>query len=125
MRIPLLRPGAALALALLAACDDSGTGVCPGVVVPALEVTVVDAASGADLTRTARGVWVSGSYADDLFGSDIGGPLYAYGPAGRYSVIVQHAGYEAWGRDDIRVLPGECGPRTVRITARLEDSPLD
>lgn len=116
----LLRPAAALVLALLAACEEDGTGVCPAVVVPSLEVTVLDDETGTDLTRTARGWWISDAYSDELFGSDIGGPLFAYGPPGRYSVIVQHEGYATWGRDDIRVLPGECGPRTVRLTVRLE-----
>jgi hypothetical protein len=114
------------ALALLAACDgDNGTGPCPAtdvqtlVAVPSLQVTVVDSASGTDLTRTAQGWFVSAGRTDELAGSALGGPLYGYGPAGRYSVIVQHEGYRTWGRDDIRVRAGECGPITEEITVRM------
>jgi hypothetical protein len=107
------------ALALLAACEEDGTGICPAVVVPALEVTVVDDGSGANVSDAARGWWISGEQSRSLEGSPLGGPLLAYGPAGRYALIVQHAGYQTWGRDDIRVVPGECGPQTVQVIARL------
>jgi hypothetical protein len=121
MRIPHLALPAALAAALLAACDgDEPTRACPAVLVPALEVTVVDAEDDSELTLGAHGWWVSSDYTDELVGSAFGGPLFAYGPAGRYGVIVQREGYQTWGRDDIRVAAGRCGPRTVEIVARLE-----
>ena len=127
MRTPkLIKLAAALGIALLAACDgDGGTGICPAEVVPALRVTVVDDETGADLSLTARGWWIHEEYADDLIGSVTGGPLHAFGPPGRYAVIVEHEGYQSWGRDNIRVTAGACGPRTLDITARLEPSPLD
>ena len=119
MRARSLRFVPALALALLAACDDPTQAVCPAVVVPSLEVTVVDDATGTDLTQTARGWWITGDASDALLRTGPGNPLQAYGPAGRYALIVQHDGYRTWGRDDIRVIAGECGPRTVEILARL------
>lgn len=111
------------ALALLSACDGLPTGgsrVCPAVVVPSLEVEVVDAATGANLAGDAEGWWVTGDQAGPLM--DLHVPsrfLTAYGPAGRYGVIVQHAGYAPWGRDDVRVERGECGPKTVSLRAEL------
>lgn len=123
MHIPRLALSAVLAAALLSACDGEPTGACLAVVVPALEVTVVDAEDGTELSLTARGWWVSGDYTDELVGSALGGPLYAYGPEGRYGVIIQHEGYQTWGRDDIHVAQGRCGPRTVQVEARLEPNP--
>ena len=109
-------------LALLAACDGLATGspVCPGVVVPSLEVEVVDAATGANLAGDAEGWWVTGTEAGPLEDHYVPSRLLTgYGPAGRYSVIVQHPGYAVWGRDDVRVARGECGPETVTLRAEL------
>jgi hypothetical protein len=84
----------------------------------AMTVTVLDSLTGRNLSAGARGTWVSGTQADSLY-YDGGDRLTAYGPAGRYALVVQHAGYAAWGTDDVRVSAGECGPRTVQLTARL------
>ena len=109
------------ALALLAGCDDTGTGVCPAEVVPAVRVVVVDGATDVDLGRSATGYWVSGErrglLEKNFLEAEI--DLMAFGPAGRYSVIVQHPGYATWGRDDIRVRAGNCGPQTVTVLAEL------
>lgn len=84
----------------------------------AVRVTVVDSASGANLAAGAAGAFVTGSFADSLRHD---GPalLTAFGPAGTYSLVVQHPGYLAWGRDGVRVRAGDCGMATVELTARL------
>lgn len=113
------------ALALLAACDDVGTGtVCPAVPVPAVRVVVVDGATDVDLGRSATGWWVSGENRGVLEKNFLEAKidLMAFGPAGRYSVIVQHPGYATWGRDGIRVREGACGPQTVTVLAELDAS---
>ena len=84
----------------------------------ALRVTVLDAATGQDLSPGATGAWVSGAMADSLYHVEPSG-LQALGPSGRYSVVVQHAGYVTWGRDDVQVRAGECGPIMEEVTARL------
>ncbi len=109
-------------LVLLAACEDTGTGtVCSGVPVPAVRVVVVDAATDVDLGRSATGWWVSGErrglLEKNFLQAEI--DLLAYGPAGTYSIIVQQEGYRIWGRDDVRVRDGQCGPETVILRAEL------
>jgi hypothetical protein len=32
---------------------------------------------------------------------------------------VQHAGYQLWGRDDIRVTAGPCGPDTEQVLVEM------
>jgi hypothetical protein len=109
-------------LALLAGCDLGlmDSGICPAIVVPSLHVEVVDAATGANLVAGATGTWVTGSESGALEDQERSGQrLTAFGPAGRYGVVVQHAGYAAWGRDNVRVNRGRCGPETVTLRAAL------
>jgi hypothetical protein len=89
----------------------------------AVWVMVVDSVTGENLTAGASGFFVTGSMADSLrhFHDD---RLTAAGPAGRYSVIVEHAGYSAWGVDDVRVRAGECALQTEVVTARLQRAEL-
>lgn len=116
-----MRLAIAAAGLVFAGCEDTGTGaICPDVAVPSIELQVVDAATGANLVPGMAAGWVSGQTAGPFVGSDpLGTEVVAYGPPGRYSVIVQHPGYVAWGRDDIRVAPGTCGPRTVSLRAAM------
>lgn len=110
-------------LALLAACDADVSRVCPAEVRPALQVAVVDGETGANLAAGADGWWVSGTFTGPLEDHDPTTPaitLFAYGPAGRYSVIVQHPGYRPWGRDDIRVNRGECSVETVQLRVEMQ-----
>jgi hypothetical protein len=87
----------------------------------AVWVTVVDSATGQDLSAGATGAFVTrsnGTFADSLR-HDFMGRLTAYGPAGRYTLVVQHPGYGVWGTDDVRVRQDECGLETQELTARL------
>lgn len=109
-------------LALLAGCDDpAGSHVCPAYIPPSLVIQVVDAATDQVLNAGATGTWVSGRFAGTLerqpdFPEQ---DFIVYGPAGRYSVVVQHAGYQPWGRDDIRVAAGECGAETEQVLVEM------
>lgn len=134
----MIRARSALLLLLapvLAACEEttvscnvdalasvSVAGVEPrrlSVAPPAVWVTVVDSATGHNLSDGATGSYVSGAVADSLR-HHVPTTLVAYGPAGRYSVVVQHPGYATWGRDDLRVSTGECGELdAAQVTARL------
>lgn len=112
---------------LLAGCNGGGLTdgvVCPAVLVPSLEVAVLDAATGASLVPGATGSWVSGDEAGTLEEVDFAARfLTAYGPAGRYRVTVRHPGYLAWERADVRVNRGTCGPETVVLNAALARDP--
>lgn len=119
--LPLLALG-------LAGCGDGGGltdgVVCPAVVRPALEVSVTDAATGAGLVPGATGQWAAGGRTGSLEEVDLAARfLTAFGPAGRYRLTVQHPGYAAWVRDDVRVPGGPCGPETVALDARLTRFP--
>lgn len=84
----------------------------------AVWVSVVDSVTGADLAAGASGTFVTGTFADSLR-HHYPTLLTAYGPAGRYSVMVQHPGYAPWGRDDVRVESDECGLQAAEVVARL------
>lgn len=112
-------------LALLAGCDDpAGSPVCPAYIPPSLVIQVVDAATDQVLNAGATGTWVSGQFAGTLeHQTDFPGQNFVvYGPAGRYSLVVQHAGYQFWGRDDIRVTAGQCGPDTETVLVEMTPS---
>lgn len=117
-----IRPAALVLCAVLAACgdDDGLTTVCPPVVLPSVRVVVVDAGSGADLSAGASGTWASGGASGSLQPTFAGGELIAYGPGGRYTVAVQHAGYRPWSRGDVEVpAPVGCTLTAVHVRAEL------
>ncbi|HEX6913152.1 MAG TPA: hypothetical protein VF142_22265 [Longimicrobium sp.] len=121
-------------LAAAAACDGDNGVSCPpvqaalgtsptsSVVRPAVEVTVVDSASGNSLVPAARGAFAAGEVADSL--RHAGATLAAYGPAGRYTVVVQVGGYLLWARDNVQVRAGDCAFETVQLTARMQRAPM-
>lgn len=112
-----------LLLPLLAGCD--GGYACLANVNPAIEVAVVDAATGLPLPD-ATGFMQMAQFNGD--GSPVAlypggvGLLIGFGGAGTYRVQVDHAGYATWVADEIAVgqLDGHCGGiATVRREAAL------
>ncbi len=91
--------------------------------VPALTVEVTDSVSGAARADGATGYAVTGALSVRLqhAAQDVAGlpTLYAYGPAGRYTVLVTRPGYEPWAASGVRVETDGCVPRTVSLRARL------
>ena len=139
MRLTPVLPLLALALAAcedsVVACDQPGNlrasaQLAPGTgprrlseVAPvAVRVTVVDSVTGTNLSAGATGSYVIGTLADSLR-HDFNSLLVAYGPSGRYTLVVQHAGYAAWGRDDVHVAADQCGLETLELTARMQRLP--
>jgi hypothetical protein len=120
-------------LAAVAACDgedpaapcplalSSGASPTSLVAQPSVRITVVDSVSGNSLAGPARGAFVRGSMADSL--RHEGGTLVAYGPAGRYTVVVQVGAYQLWTRSDVQVGMGECVLETAELTARMQRAP--
>lgn len=136
---PLLALSPLLLLAL-SACDGGTSTLCPGplpnelrasvaidgsggprrlstVGPTAVRVTVVDSVSGRNLAQEATGTFVTGTVAGSLLRQPP--VLTAHGPAGRYTLVVNHPGYATWGTDAVRVRAGDCGPETEEVTARL------
>lgn len=113
----------------LAACQDPGA--CTLISVPAIEVEVRDAVSGAHLSVTPRGVARDGGFEDSL---RVGGmtsddpPLVvtmigADERAGTYLVQLEAEGYQAWDTSGVRVTRDECHVRAAGFTADLEPVP--
>jgi hypothetical protein len=123
----MIRPRLVLPLLalVLGACGRDGaealTGGCPPVVLPSLRVEVVDAGTGANLSEGASGTWTSGTQSGPFQPAvtQTGGELVAYGPGGRYTVVIQHPGYQAWSRDVDIPRPSGCTAATVRVRAAL------
>jgi hypothetical protein len=124
------RPTAAVPLLVLAlsACGEDGVVACDRPDDTSAErlfaapfsvlVTVVDSATGNNIAATATGAFVTGTVADSLR-HDFPTLLAAYGPAGRYSLVVQHPGYASWGTTRVQVGTDECGIEPATVTARL------
>jgi hypothetical protein len=119
----------------LASCHNpfAGAYACPAVISPAIVVEIRDARTGAPLANDAKGAVHDGAYVDSLApyeGTGSGaGPLVLFSRRaaderpGNYSVEVNHAGYRAWTRTGVRVVSGQCGVKTRRVSASLEPSP--
>ena len=102
--------------------SPSATSSLP-VIFPSVLVSVQDSVTGVDLAPASSGAFVVGTYADSLRHGGPGAELAAYGPSGRYTLVVQHAGYAIWGTDQVRVTGGDCSVETQRITAKLQRLP--
>lgn len=125
MRRLLAAPLLALALAgcgedPVVSCDIPDAGSSQLTATPfSVLVTVVDSVTGNNIAANATGAFVTGTYADSLR-HDFPTLLAAYGPPGRYSLVVQHFGYVSWGVRDVQVRMGECGLEPATVTARLQ-----
>ncbi|MEP0547553.1 MAG: hypothetical protein ABJF88_11525 [Rhodothermales bacterium] len=116
-----------LAFVLLSAgCDAIQSGNCTAEAEPAIEVEVIDAATGEPAAEGATGVVTEGAYSDSLIVIGINADNQefllggAYERTGTYDVRVEKEGYQTWTREGVRVRGDDCGPRTVRLTAQLE-----
>lgn len=118
------------AVSLTACSDFSATGSCPPVaLVPAVQVEVRSATSGAALATGSTGIVRDGAYVDSLRPSGWhGDTLVSIGAApnrpGTYDVTVEHAGYASWHESDVDVIANACGVgQAVHLEARLEPEP--
>ena len=120
----------------LAGCHNpfgGGGTFCPQMINPAIVVEIRDARTRAALANNARGAVHDGSYVDSLVpyeGTGTGaGPLLltsrraADERPGNYSIEVNHAGYRTWTLGGVRVVAGQCGVKTHRLSALLEPVP--
>jgi hypothetical protein len=121
-----LRSGLALLLVppLLAACQTNVLRNCIPAASPAVNVTIVDDATGAFLAASATAVAVDGSFQETLAPGDhapsgeLASRQGAFGRAGTYALTVTHAGYADW-QGEATARRGSCGVETVAVRVGL------
>lgn len=138
------RPGSVLAAVAavtalaLAACRGNSTGqddsrgrdvVCTADFRYGLNVTVLDAATGAAVPRPLLIIATDGAYADTAQFARDPGPVPVVAPwplagerAGRYTVRVRATGYQEWRQEGVVVSRDVCHVIPVSLTARLTRS---
>jgi hypothetical protein len=120
----------------LAGCGSMNAGYgCAGVLLPGIEVTVVDARTGAYAAEGAVGAIDDGAYSETLrVWGHIASPsvpvqLVATTLAGAderpgtYAIRIEKPGYSPWERSGVRVTKGLCNVNTVRLRAELQPLP--
>jgi hypothetical protein len=111
-------------LAAVAACQSPfGPIVCTQEARASFAVTVLDAATGANLAPDAT-VWVrEGAFVDTLRSIPGGNYTGVYERPGTYEVVAEHPGYVDWRQAGVRVEKDECHVIPRKITARLTSRP--
>ncbi len=114
------------ALFALAACSSISIGVdCPSIVPYSVEVTALDSITNVNVTPGATLVLANSAGVDSVTVPE--GPLTVAGVGGdrtgTFTVRVRQSGYLLWEKTGVRVERGECGARTVDLTARLQPIP--
>lgn len=117
------------ALLLLCACGGRGEEpdpqpdvVCTMEARSAFAVTVLDAATGANLAPEATVRVTDGTYSETLTAHD-GVYSGAHERAGTYTVVVSHPRYEQWQRLGVVVERDECHVIAEAVEARLTRRP--
>lgn len=92
---------------------------------PAVIVEVRNVRTGDPEADGVDGVLIEEGYADSLivWQQADGVPLTLAGGferAGTYTIEINKSGFATWRREGVRVEEGECGPKTHRLTARIE-----
>jgi hypothetical protein len=111
------------ALLALAACGEIyEPGICPAVVPPSVQVTALDSVTSANVTPGATLVLSNASGVDSVTVPT--GPLTTMGVGdnrtGTFTLRVRQTGYQVWAKSGVKVEQGDCGARTVQVTARLQ-----
>jgi hypothetical protein len=117
---------AALAVAVLAGCDDTPTQfVCEANPSPAVAVFVVEPVEERSVASEARGWYRVGTRQDSLRhrSTPEGEHLAAFGAGGVYDIEIHVAGHAPWRARSVVVPEGICGPLTVRVHATLAPLP--
>ena len=103
----------------IAACRD---GVCAGVGLPAIAVTVLDGTTGLHAAAGATPILQSASCADSTVGTADAQELSGcVDYAGTYTVIVRKVGFQDWVQTDVEVR-ATCSVETQHLTARLKSA---
>ena len=117
-----------LPLLAAAACQPNVLRNCIPAPSPAVNVTIVDAATGAYLAADATAVAADGSFQETLEPGDhaptgeLASRQGAFGRAGTYTLTVTHPGYADW-QGQATARRGSCGVETTAVRAELVRSP--
>ncbi|HEX9940130.1 MAG TPA: hypothetical protein VGB15_23540 [Longimicrobium sp.] len=111
------------AVLALAACEEiSNPGICPAAVPPSVQVTALDSVTSANVTPGATLVLANAAGVDSVTAPT--GPITSMGVGGNrtgtFTVRVRQTGYQLWTKSGVKVEQGDCGARTVQVTARLQ-----
>lgn len=117
----------AASVPLLTACPETPFEgqACTTDVRPAVEVSLVDARTGAGLNANGAtlivrdGAFVDSVRVDFPFPTQVVGGV-AWERPGRYDVTLRKPGYREWQARGVRVGKDECHVKTARLEARLE-----
>lgn len=98
--------------------------LCPGWILRAIEVEVVDGTTGLPVASGAVGIARDGDYSEPLrvvgWRADTATTLgAAEGRRGTYDVRVERAGFAPWERRGIPARVGRCGVETTTLRAEL------
>ncbi|HKV51834.1 MAG TPA: hypothetical protein VJO52_11595 [Gemmatimonadaceae bacterium] len=130
MRVSVVRACGLIGAVAIAACRSDSTtsaGCSPEALRPAIVVEVV-AASGPAPNDSTRGAVHDGDYVDSLRPIQAVGNIQSLGAAlnrpGTYNIMIEHAGYEPWEKDDVVVAGTACGiAHSVTVVAQLQPVP--
>lgn len=124
-RVVLLLCAAAVIQAVVAACQPQPPGggiACTMQFVYGISATVIDSATGANITPGSYMVVREGRYVDSV--SAMGEFLSAAGErAGTYAVTIGRPGYSTFSQSEVVVTRDECHVIGVRLEARLVRNP--
>jgi hypothetical protein len=108
-------------LALAGCTRVSDPVICPAYIPPSVNVTVQDSVTGANVTPGATLVLREGTYVDSVQAPPVVTSMgVGVNRAGTFTLTVSQTGYQAWTKTGIKVEKGQCGVRTVDVTARLK-----
>jgi hypothetical protein len=119
-------PALLLGAVSLGGCSNLFPPTCTTEASPAVQVRVLDSATGAPAAEGAKLVIRDGAYADSATGFPGVAEIAAgFEETGTFDVLVRKAGYREWTRQDVRVTRGgSCDKvQTARLTAELERAP--
>lgn len=112
-----------LFLALVVGANACGK-VCDAILLPGLNITVVDGATGTPFAGDVTVIATEGSYTETINPPALpAGPRLAslaYERPGTYRIEVQAPGYVTWVATNVRVTHDGCHVETVELTAELE-----
>lgn len=103
-----------------------GGHLCTANIVAGLNVTVRDSVTGIAAGRGAMVTAQDGAHSETLIflgaviPTDSLSFMGAYERAGTYRITVAKTGYQAWTRDGVRVLDGDCHVQPATVDVRLQ-----
>jgi len=124
-RVRMVGAGLTGAVLVASACNLFDSTGCTSVAVPAVRVTIRDAATQRPLSARASVVLADGAYRDSVLTSPSSGGTstiasLGFGRPGTYSIKIRAEGYADWSRSNVVVSGDRCGhPQTAEFIADM------